>query len=425
MSARSQKILVVVESLDVESSSAAKGRIALINNLHAAGFELKVYHYTRRPIKLDGIETVAIKEQKFNLVYIFSKVQVLLKRHLNININRFFESRLGFPLSFFNDGRSIANSLKKEKKFDPDFVLTLSFAGSFRAHKALLQLPKWHGRWIAYVHDPFPMHSYPRPYDWVEPGHQQKREFFLDVCKKAEYLAYPSKLLAEWMESYYPPAKGKLVIIPHQIDSRLIDTQEYPEFFDPLCFNILHAGSLMSARKPIALARAFIRFLGEVPEAKKNARLIFVGKRSIFHDFFEEIHKNHPQLISSPDYLAFAKVYAMQQAASVNVILEAKGPLSPFLPGKFAHCIKSGKPILLLGPYYSEVRRLLGEDYPYWAEIDDEEAIFSHIKALYTIWANKQMLQLPDRDAHVEYLSPTYLKKVILNLNTSKITYGG
>lgn len=416
----SQKILIVVESLDVESSSAAKGRISLINNLHEAGFDLKVYHYTRRPMTLDGTKTVQIKEQKWNLYYCSSKVQVLFKRYLNININHFFESRLGFPLSFFNDGKSIAASLEKERDFDPDFVLTLSYASSFRAHKALLAIPKWHGRWISYVHDPFPMHSYPRPYDWVEPGHQQKRKFFLQVSAKAKYMAYPSQLLADWMESYYPPAKGKAVIIPHQIDSRLVDSKGYPEFFDPLKFNILHAGSLMSARKPNALVKAFTQFLEHHPEAKKDARLIFVGKRSIYHKFFEETQQEHPEFISSPDYVAFAKVFAMQQTAAVNVILEAKGPISPFLPGKFAHCIKGGSPILLLGPYYSEVRRLLGEDYPYWSEIDDVAKILEHLKKLYSSWKTNTKTELRNRAKLVDYLSSPHLAEVIKALNHKK-----
>ena len=414
------KILIIVESLDVESSSAAKGRMALINNLREAGFALKVYHYTRRPMKLEGIETVQIKERKWNAYYLLSKAQKLLKRHLNLNLNRFFESWLGFPLSFFNDGKSIAKSLQKENDFDPDFVLTLSYAGSFRAHKALLEISKWHDRWISYVHDPFPMHSYPRPYDWVEPGHQQKRGFFLQVSAKAKYMAYPSQLLASWMESYYAPAKGKSIIIPHQIDARLENIQKYPEFFNPIKFNILHAGSLMSARKPYALVSAFTRFLEETPAAKNDARLIFVGKRSVFHEFFRKTHQKYPQFIYHPGYVVFAKVFAMQLAASVNVILEAKGPMSPFLPGKFAHCTKAGSPILLLGPYYSEVRRLLGHDYPYWAEIDEETKILGHIKNLYSRWKNNRETGLENKSKLVEYLSSTHLEEVFEDLQQEK-----
>src|SRR5690606_11960387 len=95
-----------------------------------------------------------------------------------------------------------------------------------------------------------------------------------------------------------------------------------------------------------------------------------------------------PQLYYSGEYLSFETTLAIQNNASVNIILEAKGPFSPFLPGKFAHCVAAGKPVLLLGPYYSECRRLLGKDYQFWSEIDDEEEIKRHIKQLYLNWRN-------------------------------------
>ena len=46
------KILVVVESLDVNDSSGTKGRVALINNLAKAGFDLDVLHYTQKEVQL-------------------------------------------------------------------------------------------------------------------------------------------------------------------------------------------------------------------------------------------------------------------------------------------------------------------------------------------------------------------------------------
>src|SRR5690606_20049590 len=131
---------------------------------------------------------------------------------------------------------SILAGLKGIKDFEPDLVLTLSKGASFRPHHALLELPKWHSKWMAYIHDPYPMHSYPRPYDYVEPGHQQKRKFFLNIAEKARYAAYPSKLLAEWMESYYSKLKGKTVIIPHQIDDTEVELNALPEFFKKEAF---------------------------------------------------------------------------------------------------------------------------------------------------------------------------------------------
>ncbi|MGK4569295.1 hypothetical protein [Flavobacterium sp. 3HN19-14] len=41
-------ILVVVDAIDIEASSGAKANVAIIKNLRDTGFEVLVYHYTRK-----------------------------------------------------------------------------------------------------------------------------------------------------------------------------------------------------------------------------------------------------------------------------------------------------------------------------------------------------------------------------------------
>lgn len=382
-----KKVLVVAESIDVEDSSGTKGRVALIKNLHKAGFEVVVYHYTRDEIQLEGISCVNIKENRRSLLFFLSRLERYIRYWLKFNPNKYIENLLGFSFTLFNDRNSIFSELEKIKDFDPDLVLTLSKGGSFRPHHALLKIPEWHSKWMAYIHDPYPFAYYPRPYDWVEPGHQKKREFMMEVGKKAKYMAYPSKLLAEWMESYYRPSKGKAVIIPHQIEEDVEDQKEkIPDFFDSEKFNILHAGSLLWGRSPLGLINGFLRFLKDNPDAKENARLILISGKNYHTKELNKLSKKHTELFVSGMAIPFEKTLVLQSKASVNIILEAKGPISPFLPGKFPHCIKAGKPILLLGPILSESRRLLGEDFLFHAEIDDVHKIAKLIGLLYQNW---------------------------------------
>src|SRR5690606_4367883 len=173
------KLLVVVDSIDVNDSSGSKGRVALIKNLKKAGYEIKVYHYTRKDIQLPGIPCHSIKENRRSLLFILSRSERYLRYWFNIKMNNTIEKILGFPFTLFNDRNSIASDLKSVIEFEPDLVLTLSKGGSYRPHHALLKIPAWHHKWIAYIHDPYPRQSFPRPYDYVEAGHQQKRNFFL------------------------------------------------------------------------------------------------------------------------------------------------------------------------------------------------------------------------------------------------------
>jgi hypothetical protein len=384
------KILIVADTLDVKKSSGAKGRIALIQGFIDQGYALKIWHYSRKEIFINGATMVSIPENKSSWSYIKAKSQILFQRITGRNINHWVESRKGFSYTHDYDVKSIRTAIQKESPQEYDYVIALSYASSFRAHKALLQLPQWHHKFLPYIHDPFPMHSYPRPYDWVEPGHQKKRDFFIQLYKAAPAIIYPSKMLGDWMESYYPTGKNKAVTIPHLMVKSLKDTGVYPSYFDISKFNILHAGSLMSARNPLHLINAFVAFLKVHPEANEDARLVMVTDDSIFHPEMKAEAEKHTQLLLSPDKEAFELTYNMQQKAAVNVVLEAKGPVSPFLPGKVPHCVAANRPILLLGPYYSETRRILGKDYPHWSEIDDTDSIQKLLTILYKDWKNRE-----------------------------------
>jgi hypothetical protein len=75
---------------------------------------------------------------------------------------------------------------------------------------------------------------------------------------------------------------------------------------------------------------------------------------------------------------------------------------------------------LLLAPYYSETRRLLGDDYPYWSEVDNVEKIAALIETLYKKWQlnpNDLVLNQPHL---IDYLSASFLKNTIDGLVTAE-----
>ncbi|NLP58162.1 glycosyltransferase [Lutibacter sp. B1] len=405
------KILVVVDSIDIDDSSGSKANVAFIQNLKKAGFGLKVYHYSRKKIQLDEIDCVSIKEIKFSLWYILSRLQRIFTRLTSININNSIESLFGFSFTFFNDVKSIQIALEKENEFHPSWILTLSKGGSFRPHKALLNIPNWHSRWLAYVHDPYPAHLYPRPYNWVEPGYYKKWFFFKEVSEKAKHGVFPSQLLKEWMGSYFPNFLEKGTVIPHQLNSHKLKNSALPQFFHENQFTLLHAGSLMKQRSPEHLLAAFDVFLEKFPEAKHESQLLLIG--------YNEYHKNlldnylNYSVVHIEGYLPYDTVYQLQQKAAVNIILESKSEISPFLPGKFPHCVEANRPILLLGPYYSESRRLLGSNYPYRSEVDDIETISRIIGEMYISWKDENTSFQLNRNDLIEYLSVENLKKTM------------
>lgn len=411
-----KKILVIVDSINVNDSSGSKANVALILNLREAGFEVIVYHYTQKEIHLSDIKCFAIPEKKVNGMYILSRMQRLFSRWTGINLNPVLEGFFGFSFTFFNDTASIVKALKKETAFEPDLVLTLSKGASFRPHYALLQLPKWHSKWMAYVHDPYPFHYYPRPYNWIQPGYKQKEQFFKEASEKAKFSAFPSLLLQEWMGSYFPEFLKTGVVIPHQNAKYEVRNKVFPAYFDIAKFNLLHAGNLMKPRSPKGLIEGFNLFLKQLPEAKKVSRLLLLGSASYHTKLLESAQNNSPEIYFHNGNVDFDEVFHLQQHVSANIILESKSEISPFLPGKFPHCVAANRPILALGPYYSETKRLLGNDYPYWAEVDDIENISKKIEAFYVLWLNNIDNLKLDREDLLKYLGTEQLKKVIENV---------
>jgi glycosyltransferase involved in cell wall biosynthesis len=409
-----KKILVIVESIDVNKSSGSKANIALINNLNAAGFTLKVYHYDRQEIQLDGIKCISINENRKSFLFFLSRIERYLRYYLKLHFNKKVENQFGFSFTLFNDRNSIVKALKKESSFNPNWILTLSQGGSFRPHHALLKMPEFQKKWIAYIHDPYPMHWYPKPYAWREAGFKQKEVVMKQIVDECHTVAFPSQLLMEWMGSKYQPFVSKGVIIPHQIDNspRSVKMSENYKLGNDK-FTILHAGNLLQARSPFGLIEGYLNFKKSYPAI--NAQLILLGPAQYYEAYLNKLSELAPDIYVILENRPFKEVRELQNEVDVNVILEAIADFSPFLPGKFPHCIQANKPILILGPDKSEVKRLLGKDYPYWSTQDNPQKISDILMELYNNWKlGKDHL---DREDLVNYLSEDHLMHVINSLS--------
>lgn len=410
------KILIVVDSINIEDSSGSKVNVALIENLKRSGFDITVYHYTRKNIKLKDIDCLHIKEIKWSFNYFFSRTQRIIERNINISFQPFLEGIFGFSFTFFNDVNSMKLVINKIKNGNPDLIITLSKGTSFRPHYAMLSFPELYNKWLANIHDPYPFHLNPRPFNWVESGYKKKENFFNEISKNARYSSFPSLLLKEWMGSYFPNFLKTGIVIPHQNANYIIQNHKLPDYIDVAKFNLLHAGSLLAQRPPKGLIAGFELFLNQNPVAKEEAQLLLLGPASEHVDLLKKYENNNPNFYINTGYVDFDIVYHLQTKVTVNIILEAKSEISPFLPGKFPHCVEANKMILSLAPYYSETRRLLGNDYEYWSEVDNVEKIAALIEKLYQLWKQSPEKLLLNRSDLEEYLSVNYLKKVIDDL---------
>ncbi|MAP79616.1 MAG: UDP-glycosyltransferase [Aequorivita sp.] len=385
----SKKILILAETIDVNGSSAGKARQAFIKSLKEQNFKLKIYHFSHKKIVIDNVHTILVKENKLDINYFLSRSQRVFQRLTKTNISKFLENLFGFSFTFKNDANSMAKALKVENTEDYDLIITLSKGASYRAHYTLLMLPQWQNKWLAYIHDPYPFHWYPSPYEWNEAGHLQKEKFFLEVANSAKWLGYPSKSLSQWMGQFHDVFIEKAVILPHQMPSSSLIKKTYlPNFFEKDKFTVLHAGNLLKQRNPFPLIEAWQIFLRNLPEAANNSQLLLVGSSSYHQPKLSTTCNAIPSIYISNGAMHYNQVRLMETKASANIILEAVSEISPFLPAKFPNLVQANRPIIHLGPKNSESRSLLGENYKYAANAGDVQGIVSLLNIMYTEWKN-------------------------------------
>ena len=171
-----------------------------------------------------------------------------IRYYFKISLSKPLEKVFGFSFTLFNDRNSIIEALGKIEDFIPDLVLTLSKGGSFRPHHALLKMPELHKKWIAYIHDPYPMHLYPRPFAWVEAGYFQKWKFIRDISERATYSAFPSKLLMELLGTYFPGYLNSGILTSHQLIAILTEHIGSTSYLNPQALNLLHTVILLQPR---------------------------------------------------------------------------------------------------------------------------------------------------------------------------------
>ncbi len=406
------KILLLVESLAVNRTSSG---IVSSNFINAISGENDIFclHNETDFTTFPWLKNVKVKSIKQSEKTQFEKILSMFPK-----IRALPTYLLGYSLLF----NRLVNDWKKEiirelaiNKYD--LVVVLGTGSSFAPHFAMAEMDS-NVRWVANIHDPYPMNHYPKPYqkdDTIFYKQQVKR---IDrVFKQANWVTFPSKYLLGFMSQYHPQLKNKSFVLPH-LESFFANLPEVPEdkkvSLQEGKFNLLHAGSLLGPRDPRYLIKAFMRFIDEDIERKEKSVLNIIGKVSKEHTGFEKeyeaVKDNINILITRVSYKHSLELL---KQADILIILEAIAKESPFMPGKLADYITANKPILALTPKYSETSRLLGEFYPYTTQTDNEEEIYMILVNLWEEWKSGNLNNL-DRDDLREYISSENINKILM-----------
>jgi len=277
---------------------------------------------------------------------------------------------------------------KQINDFKPDIILVLGSGSEFLPHWAMTNI-KTEIPWIANFHDPYPMSRYPEPYrkkpNFVYFLQERKTR---EIFGKATYLSFPSKLLMQWFDKFIPGFKDKSRVLPHlhyPFDNLPSSINDDKVSLPLGKFNIIHAGTLLGPRKVTGLFEAFSRLMNEDSDFKEKAQLTVIGKIARENKHIVDNALNNISIY--PYRISYKRSLELLQQADLPLIIEADAKISPFLPGKFADIVYFEKPFLAITPEHSEIRRLMGNDYPLICTQNPEE-IYQTLKSAWLMWKN-------------------------------------
>lgn len=380
-----KNILVISESLRINGTSSGIVSSSFIKLLAESGFNVTVitennfeYPITWLPENIEVIKFDIIPIKK-SIIDKIPKVKALPT----------------YLTGFSNSFRNLVNQYKTEtvkqlRKQNFDLIYALGSGNAFAPHFALAEMELSIPYYVN-IHDPFPMHVYPEPYKkpkyWINSILEKKFKVVLD---KAKGISFPSELLMIEMAKTFDSINKKSFVIPHigtSLANLPIEQSDSDIILDSNKINILHAGTLLGPRNPKFILQAIEALNTENPAFLKDVEFTFIGK--VNKDLTEIVAnsnlKNVHFLSIRTSYQKSLDLIAQSDALFV---IEAIADFSPFLPGKVADIAFAEKTIIDLSPKHSEVRRLLGSDYPYQCELDNVNSIKKVLNQFYVDYAN-------------------------------------
>lgn len=400
------KLLILAESLRINETSSGIVSSTFIQALSNAGHDITCFYPKTFEYPVSWLEGVRLLE--FN--YLPQKKRFIDRIPKIRALPTYIQ---GYSLDFKDkilQWRQLISAHLNEVQYDA--IVVLGSGSEFIPHFAM-QAIRTSIPCVYNFHDPFPWHVYPEPYK--KPVSipslilQQRVQRIID---RASLVSFPSEYLKQHMCRIFKNLVQKSLVLPHvgiRLENLPVSAEDSLLGLDKGKFNVLHAGSLLGPRNPRALIHAFIRFLQDDEAHQATSTLTIVGKIARENKDIMRLAEANIRIID--DRVSYHRSLELMQEASVLLIIEAKADFSPFLPGKFSDYIVAQKSILALTPRRSEVIRLLGDDYPYWAILDDEDGIYSHIKALWMLW----------RSSQIKNPVPKYLIQYVADVNVNQL----
>lgn len=323
-----------------------------------------------------------------------------------IRLNLFIpDAKIGWLPFAVKKGKKI---IKREK---PDIIFSSSPPPT--VHLIAMKLAKWSGiKWVADFRDPWTKIHYYENQERIKISQKLDSKYEREVLNNAVVITSISQLYIE--DDFAKKVSSKKCInIPNGYDES--DFSNFTsETIDNKKFVIMHLGVVGEERNPTNLFKAIKIFTSSGKINAKNFSLVFVGDiDSSVKDSIEDYKIT--EFVEIIPYLPHKEALEYTQKASVMLLLVTQSERNRrIIPGKTFEYMRTGKPILALGPEDGEVAGIIthtntGTVISY----DNFEKIYNTILYFYNLWVKNKLKINPISNTILSYSRKNLTKKLV------------
>ncbi len=236
-------------------------------------------------------------------------------------------------------------------------------------------------KWIADFRDPWTTIHYHKSLRLNKSSERKHKELEASVLNNADLITVTSPTTKKEF--------GMITETPIEVITNGFDSSEKIEVELDSYFSISHIGSFLSERNPEVLWKTLSEICREQASFKKDLRLQFAGAVS------EEVKYSLEtfQLTANCNYfgyLAHSEALKLQRQSQVLLLVEINSPETrAIIPGKLFEYLAAKRPILAIGPKYSDIETILAETRAgKFFGYGDDDALKTEILQMYQDFKN-------------------------------------
>jgi len=287
--------------------------------------------------------------------------------------------------------------------FAPDVVVTRAAGLDVTPHLAMIDLDQ-PVPWVAHLHDPWPLSTFPDPYRRHEGLISTRQEAACRrILGRADVVTFPAARQRDWQLRRSRIDLGdRAVVVPHLgVEGGLVTgladpwgpdgsatTWAPPSAEGTAPLRLIHAGSLFRQRDPRPLIEALARIIEDVPGPPLPLQLRLVGwidPKLMSADGWSDLVDPLVAcgaLELEPGNITYQESIAALESSDVLLTYVVGTPESPQFPAKLADLFSLGRPMLVIGPRASTPADLVGSSSASFVDRDTPGSMERALRSL-------------------------------------------